>query len=180
MIKLRKAILLMLLYFPGVLFAQNGDEEVLDWNANRKLTWADYKATPNPDSDAAATTTTYLKIEYNIRSNNFSFKIQSKFSKSRSWGLHKSAYILSHEQGHFDIAEIFARKLNKEMSNYQFNNKTFQKELKEIYNNVIDEKTEMQNDYDRETNHSINKEKQEKWNRKIVMLLEELKEYAVY
>jgi hypothetical protein len=165
---------------PIVAFAQNSDEELLNWSATSKLTWNDYKASPDTESDAAASTTTYLGIEYNINSNGFSYKIQSRFSKTRSWGLHKTAYILSHEQGHFDIAEIFARKLNKLMSEYKFNKKTCQQDLNKIYNNILTEKEEMQNDYDKETNHSIKKEKQTEWLKKIAKMLEEYNEFTDY
>ena len=113
---LAKHFFLFLLAVPSSLFAQSGNEELLDWTSSRKLTWADYKAKPNTDNDAAASTTTYLGIDYNISNTSFSYKIESRFSKTRSWGLHKTDYILSHEQGHFDIAEIFARKLHKEIA----------------------------------------------------------------
>jgi len=174
----------LLLFFPtvstSVLFAQSNNEELLDWSATRKLTWADYKSKPNPDSDAAASTTTYLGISYNISSRSFSYKIESRFSKTRSWGLHKTEYILSHEQGHFDIAEIFARKLHKKMSEYKFNRKTYQKDLNKIYDEVTKEKTEMQNNYDLETNHSIRKKIQAEWLKKIASMLEEYEDYADY
>lgn len=175
-----KYFFLLLLSAPPALLAQSGNEELLDWSATRKLSWADYKATPNPDSDAAASTTTYLGIDYNITNTSFSYKIESRFSKTRSWGLHKTEYILSHEQGHFDIAEIFARKLHKEMSEYKFNKKTYQKDLKKIYDGVTGEKTEMQNNYDKETNHSINKREQAEWLKKITVMLEEYKDYSNY
>ncbi len=175
-----KRFLLLSFLLPSILFAQSKDEELMAWNAARKLTWSDYKASPNPESDAAASTTTYLAIDYNISSTSFSYKIQSLFSKTRSWGLHKTNYILSHEQGHFDIAEVFARKLHKKMGEYKFNKKTYQKDLRKIYDEVTDEKEEVQNQYDRETRHSINKEKQAEWLKKIAEMLEEYKDYADY
>ena len=173
-------LLICVLAAPTILFAQKSNEEPLKWDASKKLTWADYKSNPNPESDAAASTTTYLSVEYNITSTHFGFKIQSYFSKTRSWGLHKTDYILSHEQGHFDIAEVFARKLHKKLSEYKFNKKTYQEELKKIYDKVTEEKSDVQNDYDRETKHSINKEKQAEWLKKIEEMLEEYVEYANY
>ena len=170
----------VLLVIPSALFAQSQDEEVLEWNASQPLSWTDYKAAPNPESDAVASTTTYLSINYTITSSSFNYKIYSRFSKTRSWGLHKTAYILSHEQGHFDIAEVFARKLYKKMSEYKFNRRTYQKDLKKIYDEVTDEKEEIQNSYDEETNHSINRKKQAEWLRKIEEMLEESEEYANY
>ena len=169
-----------LFLIPTALFAQSNNEKLLDWSASRKLTWNDYKASPDPRSDAAASTTSYLAIEYNITTNSFGYKIQSRFSKTRSWGLHKTAYILSHEQGHFDIAEVFARKLNMKMSEYRFNKKTYQKDLNKIYHDILDEKEKVQNDYDKETNHSINKKEQAEWLKKIEKMLGEYDEYAGY
>ena len=175
-----KIFLLLICAVPVCSTAQDKNEELVSWSSNKKLKWGDYKAAPDPSSDAAASTTTYLSIEYNIRDNAFGFKIQSRFSKTRSWGLHKTDYILSHEQGHFDIAEIFARKLNMKMKAYRFDRRSYQKDLKKIYDDILEEKTEMQNDYDRETRHSINKEKQAEWLKKIDRLLEEYEEYAGY
>ena len=175
-----KIFLLGLLLIPSTLFSQRKEEELLAWSDSRKLTWADYKGNPDAESDAAASTTSYLAIDYNIRSTSFSYKIESRFSKTRSWGLHKTDYILRHEQGHFDIAEVFARKLHKKMSEYKFNRRTYQKDLKKIYDEVTQEKQEIQNSYDEETNHSINKKKQAEWLGRIEEMLEEYEEYADY
>jgi hypothetical protein len=164
----------------GILQLKPKEEEFIDWQPDRPLTWADYKGRPDPESDAAASTTTYLGIEYNIKSSQFSFRIHSRFSCDKSWGLHKTAYILSHEQGHFDIAEIYARILNKRMSEYRFDRRTYSKDLKKIYEEVVEEKEEMQNRYDKETNHSIYKVKQVEWLDKIQLMLVQTEPYADY
>ena len=62
----------------------------------------------------------------------------------------------------FDIAEVYARKMHKKLSEYKFNKKTYQKDLGKIYETVTKEKMEMQNKYDKETHHSIKKEEQAK------------------
>jgi hypothetical protein len=175
-----KYFLINLFLLPALLQAQEKNEELIPWSENRKLVWADYKAKPNPNSDAAASTTTYLGIEYSMRNKSFSYKITCSFSKNRSWGLHQNDHILGHEQGHFDIAEIFARKLNKQMGEYKFNDKTYQQDLKKIYNDILKEKEALQDQYDSETSHSINKEKQAEWLKKIAKLLGEYKAYAGY
>lgn len=172
--------LLFVLILPSMLHAQEDKEELVEWSAGRKLSWLDYKADPDRNSDAAASTTTYLAIQYNIRYNGFTYKINSKFSKDRSWGLHKTNYILSHEQGHFDLAEVFARKLHMRMTEYQFNAKTAQKDLKKIYQEVTSEKEKVQNDYDKETKHSINKSKQAEWLERIDSMLKDYEQYANY
>lgn len=172
--------LLLVLLSLSSLQAQEPGEDILTWSEGRKLTWSDYKASPNPKSDAAATTSTSLSIDYHIRDGGFSYTIKSWFSRTRSWGRSKTPYILSHEQGHFDIAEVYARKLHQRMSAYQFNKRTYNKDLDRIYKEVADEKAAVQSQYDRETRHSIDEEKQAEWLKKISRMLEELKAYADY
>lgn len=169
-----------LVLLSSFLPAQDKKEDLIEWSATRRLTWADYKAQPDPYSDAAATTTTVLEVEYSFRNNSFGYHIRSRFSRTRSWGLHKTDYILSHEQGHFDIAEVYARKLHKNLSEYRFNKKTYQKDLRKIYEDITEEKEETQNDYDRQTRHSINKNRQAEWLKKIENMLEEYADWANY
>lgn len=154
-------------------------DNYINWSP-RKLEWKDYLSDPDPSSDAAATTTTYLGVEYKISQNVFSYKIACRFSKEKSWGLYKTDYILSHEQGHFDITEIFARHLNKELSEYKFNKRTFQKDLKEIYEDVMKDKEDFQRQYDEGTDFSRNKKMQLAWLETIGKILEETEAYADY
>lgn len=178
--RLVKYGILVLLFLPQPGFTQAKNEELMDWDSSRRLTWNDYKGTPDRSSNAAASTTTHLGIEYNISSTGFTYKIHSRFSKTSSWGLNKTEYILSHEQGHFDIAEVYARKLNKKMSEYKFDPSSYQKDLNKIYQEILDEKEKVQNEYDEETNHSIKKDKQTEWLKKISKMLEDLKAFAGY
>lgn len=177
--KYKLTVLYLLLTLQSSL-GQNPNEEVIYWAETRKLTWTDYKGKPKSGSDAAASTATYLGFEFNVGKNGFDYKITCSFSKTKSWGLHKNDYILSHEQGHFDIAEIFARKLHKKMSEYKFDKNSFKDDLRNIYQSLMKEKDEFQNRYDNETNHSINKEKQAEWLKKIEETLNELKDFANY
>lgn len=169
-----------MLLLPVLSFSQSKNEELIDWKTGQKLTWSDYKGSPDPGSDAAALTATYLGIEYDINENGLSWKIQCRFSKTRSWGRSKTDYILVHEQGHFDIAEVFARKLNKKMSEYKFDKNSYQKDLRKIYGDITKEKEEFQDQYDKESDHSRNKEQQEAWTKKIADLLNDLKGYSAY
>jgi hypothetical protein len=155
-------------------------EELVHWKENRRLSWNDYKGRADRSAGAAASTATYLGIDYNFSPEGLTYTITCSFSKNRSWGLHKTDYILSHEQGHFDIAEIFARKLNMKIATYRVNKATCKDDLKKIYEDIVQEKEAMQNTYDEETNHSIYKEKQAEWLKKIGEMLKEYASYAAY
>lgn len=173
-------ILITLIFILPLFAWTQQDEEFIEWSPAQRLTWADYLASPSETSDAAAITSTALGIEYHIRNNALTYKISCRFSKTRSWGRFKTAYILQHEQGHFDITEIFARKLAKEIKEYKFNPKKYQDDLGKIYQKVMAEKEEYQNKYDLETDYSRNKEKQAQWLQKIAAELEEMDGFAAY
>ncbi|MBS1919299.1 MAG: DUF922 domain-containing protein [Bacteroidetes bacterium] len=166
--------------FPLILCAQYTSNDLINWETGRKLNWGNYNGNPDPASDAAASTATYLGVEYSFSNNSFSYKITCSFSRNQSWGRFKTDYILAHEQGHFDITEIFARKLKKALSQYTFNRNTYRKDLDEIYQDITDEKINTQSQYDRETDFSRNKEKQAEWLKKIEKMLDELKKFAGY
>src|SRR5215831_11476620 len=143
-----KKIIPVIFLVPFFAFGQEKGEELIAWSPSRQLTWNDYKGTPDPNSDAAASTATYLGIEYKMDNHHLGWKIQCSFSITRSWGRNKSDNVLKHEQGHFDIAEIFARKLNKKMKEYQFNQTTYKSDLPKIYNAITEEKEAFQEQYD--------------------------------
>ncbi|MDP9230399.1 MAG: hypothetical protein M3O67_06985 [Bacteroidota bacterium] len=176
--KLQKYFLTLLL-IPFFGFVKDNDE-FIDWSESRRLGWDDFVAPVNNKSDAAASTSTYLGLEYNIRDNSFNYRIACRFYKTKSWGLVKNNWILNHEQGHFDITEIFARLLNKAMSEYVFNYKTYRKDVNTIYQNYMKQKELFQELYDTETDYSRNKKVQEEWLKKIEVLLKETEEYANY
>ena len=156
------------------------DEQFIEWSLSKKLSWDDYLAKPSKNDDAAAITSTALSFEYHVRNNNMTYKISCRFSKTKSWGRYQSDYILKHEQGHFDITEIFARKLLKAIKEYRFDPKTYQNDLSNIYNKIMDEKEEFQSRYDNETDFSRNKLRQAEWLEKINEELDKLEEYADY
>jgi hypothetical protein len=177
---MRKLLSFLLAFSPVLCASQGVDEELIHWSENKKLTWNDYMGKADSRSGAAASTATYLGIDYNFSSRGLTYKITCSFSKTKSWGLHKNDYILTHEQAHFDIAEIFARRLNKKMIAYKFNPNTYQSDLKSIYESIVVEKEAMQNTYDEETNHSINKSKQAEWLLVINKILVDLDAYKIY
>ena len=180
MLNLRNFILLLAAIPFTAIAQERTQEEVVDWNSSRKLDWSDFKSAPDPNSDAAASTTTYLGIEYSLIEGEIHYKIACRFSRNKSWGLHKTDYILAHEQGHFDIAEIFARKLHKRISEYSFNSTSYKQDLRKIYLEVMTEKEKWQNTYDEETNHSIKRKEQKEWQVKIQNELESFNDYANY
>lgn len=67
---------------------------------------------------------------------------------------------------HWDISEIYARKLRTALSKYR-PRKSYKTDLNEIFQKIESERRKLQKQYDRETNHGINKEEQARWYIKI-------------
>ena len=154
--------------------------ESIGVEVDRKLTWKDFRAQPDKNSTNAALTSSSINIEFGYNNSGLKYKIKCRFDQNLSWGRIKNDYILAHEQGHFDIAEIHARKLHKNLKAYKFNNRTVAKDVNKIYDMVMKEHHAFQSLYDEETNYSRNAEKQGQWRDKIDQELNSLQEFADY
>jgi hypothetical protein len=154
--------------------------ELIPWIPNQRLVWDDFLCAPKKGTDAVASTSTSLGIAYQLSNGKLTYHITCYFSKEKSWGLMKTDYILAHEQGHFDITEIFARKLYEALQNYDFNKKTFKKDIGEIYQSIVKQKEEYQKNYDEETDHSRKRKTQYDWLEKIDNLLADTEAFASY
>jgi hypothetical protein len=153
---------------------------LIPWSAARKLTWDDFKGTPDPHSSNAALTSSNINIEFGYDEKGFQYSIKCNFDKNRSWVRIKNNDVLVHEQGHFDIAEIYARKLNKLMKAYRFNAKTASTDVNGLYENTMKQHRQTQTQYDQETDYSRNKQKQDEWLKKMRDELKGLEAYANY
>jgi hypothetical protein len=169
-------------FFAFLLTALTGIEQanLIDWTASRKLSWDDFKAPPDPASTNAALTSSSINVEFGYDDEELQYTIKCRFDKNKSWVRIRNNTILLHEQGHFDIAELHARKLNQALKTYQFNAKTVSDDVNRIYDSVMSLHHTAQNGYDKETDFSRNKEKQEIWLKKIATDLQLLKLYAAY
>jgi len=153
-----------------MLFAQ--EEEAILWNSGQRLSWANFKAEPPKNTEIAATTASGLSYQFSTTEENGKYEldyiVSTFFYPNRSWYQANicDEVILSHEQLHFDISELYARKMRKIMDNTTFT-KNVKAEVKAIYRQINKELAEFQQVYDRETNYSRNIEQQLSWNKKI-------------
>jgi len=151
------------------------------WSPERRLSWNDFQGTadPNRDPNTQAIAMVVLEVKTSAEGNKIVFQVSSFFDKSGSWTInHTSEHILQHEQLHFDIAELHARKLRRKLSGMRgLTFRNLKARVDEAYRIIQQSHEAMQKRYDRETNHSNNIKVQEEWNRMIPTLLNDLKEY---
>lgn len=88
--------------------------------------------------------------------------------KNESWikEQYKNEEILKHEQGHFDIAHIFAKKLEKNLKEKRFTAKDINN-INAVYDNFLAMMNEVQVRYDEETRGGLNRGAQLRWRRFI-------------
>jgi hypothetical protein len=145
-----------------------------------KLKWDDFKGKiPNGGSHLSAGTS-YRLIPIRTRRNDLlSYNIKVAFKKYQSWKKDTADYLLAHEQLHFDIAELYARKLRKAIQDVP---KTNRNPTEEDFNTVIQklyhETASMQRKYDEDTMPGIITESQIEWEKKISLELKNLEKYA--
>lgn len=154
-----------------ILITNNQDEETLLWQPKLKLNWSNFKGKPT-NNRAAAVTASGLTYDFSTLSKNgvlqVEYTISSYFYPNKSWYRPEvcDSIILSHEQLHFDITELYARKLRKQLDKKKFTSNA-KNEVRTIYKQINFELNEYQNLYDAETDFSRNREKQLEWKNKI-------------
>ncbi len=165
-----------MLYFLGMNFLSAQENETIAWTEVR-LTWKDFKAEPPRSGRVAATTASGISYQFSTSGTknalSIDFVIATHFYPEKSWynPVLGDDFVLSHEQLHFDITELFARKLRKELSETTFTHENVKSKVKAIYNKNNKALNDYQNRYDEATNFSRYLEQQMLWNKKIAEAL---------
>lgn len=180
----KSTILLVLILISGTLvFAQKGE---IKWDENRPLKWDNFKKRVGNGGYYKAYTYSGIRYTVDEEDRQIVIAVESYFVEDESWVFANSqdAYLLEHEQLHFDITELYARKMRAQFEEYQvhideFFAKIMMDEVKDVFNNLYDEMEATQKRFDAETEHSLVKEKQEEWRQSITSQLEALEDYAL-
>ena len=164
-------------------FGKSTNDETIAWNSSRKLTWNDFKANPNNESDAVALTASGISFGYSVKTSDkkiveVSTEVKAIFYPNKSWYFKGKSdkQILKHEQLHFDITELYARKFRAQLSKLSMH-RHVKKEMDNMHVTINKALNDTQKRYDKETNHSLNKEQQKQWEAIIAKALAELEVY---
>lgn len=156
----------------------------MTWSKERKLTWDDFRgAIPhNAEEQTAAATYCGIGFETNsISSTNTNLKIRvyNTFYINNSWARPEEMNedVLAHEQGHFDLCELYTRKLRERMSNLKVNANTMKPTLRKIYEELQAEYRARQEAYEDETSHGVNLPQQKRWQRLVDAELAETEQW---
>lgn len=154
--------------------------DTIYYDANRKLTWSDFKGRPDGESIAGAITQSGFGYRMSMQSVNnrttINIIVYCYFSKNRSWvkkGM-KTDYALEHEQHHYDITYISTCLFMKKLKEAKLVKSTFASVVEKIYDDSFAALNKMQDEYDGETSNGRIERVQFAWNKKIDGKLAEL------
>ncbi len=107
------------------------------------------------------------------------FYVEAIFVKSKSYITKYSDYVLKHEQLHFDICELYARKLRQKINEMDFKKvKNVQQVIHNAYTKINTEFGREQEKYDKDTEHGLNAAKQQVWTDDIQKRIKELDAFS--
>ena len=132
---MKNQILKNIFFFVGFItlmsFSFVKDDFIL-WQENKKLKIQDFKAdnkdTIKVNRQQFLGAISAIRIEYSSFQRNKNsvpnFSIKTYFDPNESWMLLKNDYVLQHEQIHFDLTELYARKMRKSVESLRQKNIT--------------------------------------------------------
>lgn len=161
-------IIIVFLFCISNVFAQANDSLLV---FTKQIQWSSFKGTPNSDTLGALISTSFhlevLKV--NLWNGTLHFKAYALMDPSKSWVNpgYADQYTLQHEQTHFNLTEICARRLQTELN--QMKLKSRKSTLIQATLTKWQSKMEaLQKQYDLETMGGNDRVAQNLWNEKII------------
>jgi hypothetical protein len=152
-------------------------KDVIYYNPKHPLVWDDFIGVPKPVGPTAALTASGFGYKASSRSGSdgteINIGVYCYFSKPDSWVVKGSnnAYVLAHEQLHFDITYIIARAFLDRIKKEKITAQNINTLVPKIYQEFNAQMTAMQEQYDAASRHGIDKEVQSLWQNKISGML---------
>ena len=152
-------LFLILIIYVTTIFTPVVEDEKIPWREGEKLTWEMFKGNQENVGNFVASTNSGISLSFGIRTiegkTKVDYDVQSYFYPNNSWYNKDkvNATILAHEQTHFDISELFARKLRAKFYTIS-RDRNFKEMARTTYKENEEDRVKMQDKFDRETNHS--------------------------
>lgn len=153
-------------------FSQNSESKYLFWKPDIKLRWSDFHGHVKSEDDASASAS-YIGFLHLIKKcahpDSVILDTRAFFNKSRSWVKVPSVNpsLLSHEQLHFDLAELYARKFRKAIQGINMNAKTITRMVDSTFKYYASKDDSIHFLYDVETNHGLDRTSQYRWDENV-------------
>ena len=166
--------------------AQLARDSAIRWAAKRPLTWADFQGKPPDRNDAVAAETAYTILHgFRCVGSTFDSVVVAAFRPKESWVKMAmlrtpadNARALRHEQAHFDIAEIHARRIRRYYAELVAPCRLSEGDLADAAKRMERDQKTAQEQYDEETDHGRNPNNQTRWEKSVATDLTSLAKFS--
>lgn len=142
--------------------------ERLYYDKNRPLTWEDFQDIPSARSKFNAT----IFVSFSVQGISLmeagsviqTVEVGVYMVPNQSWVKDRSDYGLNHEQRHFDMGRIVADRMIHRLKAMEIDPDWYQARINEEYLNAYREMNRLQELYDWQTGHGLDKAAQARWN----------------
>lgn len=152
---------------------------LIPWSTERQLDWDDFRGPPQRRSVMVAESFTQLSYYWDCNGDEVEFSVHAHFNPRKSWVRGEpTTKLLEHEQLHFDITELYARRLRRNFSELDAPCSYPKEMISDHYRELMSDWRKTQERYDRETSHSLVRSEQKKWEEWVSEELAALQQYA--
>jgi predicted secreted Zn-dependent protease len=161
------------------LYGRAFPQDIIVWSGDTKLTWADFTGKADSGSPFVAVTVSGIQYKFRSDSRGMSDSVFAVFYKAESWVKGSTATTLAHEQGHFDITEVYARRMRKRLEEFVPRRGSLARQLESLYEEVERERDVEEDLYDRQTGHGSFAVRQTEWAARIQKELKEMEGFGL-
>jgi len=161
-----------LTFNPGFTGSPDKGDTVF-YDPRRPLTWDDFRAAPRSGKNYGAAVFSSFGYEATARTANgvvevaMTLKVYQLKNSSWAWPMAKHDYALRHEQLHFDITRLVAERFREKLLAENLQPDEYDSRIQFLFLESFREMNKLQEQYDDETAHSINRAAQSRWDDKI-------------
>jgi hypothetical protein len=165
--------------------AQLNARGALKWAKDRPLTTNDFKGTPPPNAQEGAHTEYTIISGARCTGRTLEYKVTTAMLPGQSWFMPElrhspsdMARTLRHEQTHFDLSEVFARRIRRKFAELYDPCSQSEAALQALSDALVRDEANEQVKYDEETSHGRTAGRQNDWDETVSMWLDSLSKYG--
>jgi hypothetical protein len=158
----------------------------IPWSARHKVNWQEFRGRPHSGGSTAAETASGIGYMIQCRDERLAFAVLATFSTTESWvrtdvpsSTTASAATLRHERAHFDISELFARRLRQALLAGHDICPHHTADARRAFDHLRTASDDMQRQYDKETSHGQAAAPQALWEKRISAGLDSLAKFRI-
>lgn len=158
-------VIVVLLLFSSLFHNPDciSSDVLLEWNPYYSLQWTDFRGAPGAEAHGDAGAVVSIKARPYVVKGKVRYDVRAFFNREKSWKRDTSDLLLAHEQLHFDIAEVYARKIRERIHDLERQGVNDVKTYNAAVRELLGESDRADRRYDAETLHGAMTNVQAKW-----------------